>query len=377
MFLLTTGTVPLFIAASVYAGIRLFGFIKKLSPNIKKLVFWIIYLFFPASYIAGIYLPVSVFDKLITNIGYFYMGFLMIAGMLLLLAEAGRIILYLLHRLPEKGEPRRKQHIAAGLAIIIISTVVFGAGLINAATIDTIIYDVEIKKSCAAGDLKIVEVADFHLGYQESAAKIKRVVEAINAQKPDIVLIVGDLLDGGLDEVFDLTRAESELSKIRAKYGVFACLGNHDIYTPAFNEFLSESKITLLRDEAILIANSFYVVGRNDRNITTGIRSERESLSAITKDIDKTKPVILLDHRPEAIDEAVSNGTDLMLSGHSHGGQTFPLNLITEQIYEVNYGLAEFQDMKMIVTSGTGLWGPPTRIGTDSEIVVINMKFVG
>lgn len=377
MFLLTTGFMPLFLIAAIYTGFRLFGFVKQFIPKLKKLIFWAVYLFFPISYIVGLYLPVSEVDKLITNIGYLYMGFLIIAMMLVALAEIGRIVLLLLHKIPDKGEQRRKSHIALGLAIILITTVTFSAGLINAAQIDTTEYSIEVKKSCAVGDLKIVEVGDLHLGYQESAAKIKRVVETINAQNPDIVLIVGDLLDGGLDEVFDLTRAEAELSKITAKYGVYACLGNHDICTPAFEEFCSQSGVTLLKDEETLIAESFYIVGRNDRNILTGVREERASLSDIIKDVDQTKPVIVLDHRPEAIEEAVNNGADLLLCGHSHGGQTFPLTIITEQLYEVNYGLEQFQNMTMIVTSGTGLWGPPTRIGTDSEIVVINVKFTG
>ena len=303
------------------------------------------------------------------------MGFLIIAIMLLAAAELVRAFLHIIRKLPEKGAKRRRAHIISGFSIIIISIIVFTAGIINASEVDTTEYSVEIKKSCSAGDLRVVQLADIHIGYQQSTDKIKRVVEAVNAQNPDVVVISGDVFDGGLDEVFDLTRIKSEISKINTKYGVFACLGNHDMFTPALETFFSECGITLLTDEAVLVADSFYVVGRNDRNLETFRREDREELSEIIRGIDKTKPIIVLDHRPQSIEESAENGVDLLLCGHSHAGQTFPITLITHSIYEVNYGLAVFGDMSMVVTSGTGLWGPPTRIGTDSEIVVIDVRF--
>ncbi|HBR31219.1 MAG TPA: hypothetical protein DD733_03955, partial [Clostridiales bacterium] len=103
MFFLTTGTVPLFLGAFVYSGIRLFRFLKQFFPGIKKLVFWLLYSLLPALFLAGIWLPVSVFDKIITNIGFAYMGFLIIAIMLLAAAELVRAFLHIIRKLPEKG----------------------------------------------------------------------------------------------------------------------------------------------------------------------------------------------------------------------------------------------------------------------------------
>jgi uncharacterized protein len=375
MRIMTIMVLPLFLIASFYMGFRLYGFLKLLFPKIKKLFFWIVYSLFPVSYIASIFLSVSVLDKLLTNIGFVYTGFMLYAVMILVLAELIRFVLFLIHRLPKKGEQRRKAHIIVGIVICIITTAIFGGGLINANIIDTTQYDVKIDKSCGIQSLKIVEVADIHLGYQQSSSRVENVVEKINEQNPDIVFIVGDLFDGSLKEVFDLTRAQTALSEINSKYGVYCCLGNHEIYTPELESFFSGCNITLLTDETVLIEDSFYVVGRNDRNLLSGARSEREALSDLMEGIDTTKPVIVLDHRPDDIDEAVSNKADLLLSGHTHAGQTFPITLITDKIYKLDYGMKKFDDTTAIVTSGAGLWGPPVRVGTDTEIVVINTSF--
>lgn len=378
MFLLELAVViPLFLLSAYYVGFRLFGLLKLLFPKLKKILFWTVYPIFPLCFIIPLYLPTSRFDKFILNIGCDYMGLLIIAFMILIATEFIRLILNIFHILPKKGEQRRKIHIIAGLMVCIVTSSVFGYGLINADTIDTKEYNVNINKECGISNLKIAMVADFHFGYQENSHKAESVVKAINKQNPDIVFIVGDVFDGGLDEVFDLTQIQDELSKIKSKYGVYACMGNHDVYSVELEKFYSECKINLLTDETVLIDNNFYVIGRNDRNLMSGKRSERESLSVLLKGTDSNKPFIVLDHRPDEIEVAKDNGTDLLLSGHTHAGQTFPIMFITEQIYEVDYGYAEFDNMKMIVTSGVGLWGPPARIGTDSEIVVANMTFKG
>lgn len=375
MHFLSIFIIPIVLLAAIYTGIRLYGFLKLFFHNLRKLFFWGIYLLFPFSLILSVFLPVSALDKFLTNIGFLYASFLLIAVMILVLAELIRFVLLLTHKLPKKDEQKRKAHITVGLTVCLIIAFLLGGGVINEKIIDTTTYDVSINKTNAVGNLKIVEVADIHLGYQESAAKVRRMVESINAQNPDIVFFVGDTFNGSMREVFDLNPAKVALTGIKSKYGVFACLGNHDLYTPDLDGFFVDCNITLLKDEAVLIQDSLYVVGRNDRNLETGDRGDRKALSELLKDADKTKPVIVLDHRPDEQEDAVANGADLLLCGHSHAGQTFPITLITKQVYELDYGIGKFGDMTMIVTSGAGLWGPPARIGTDSEIVAINMSF--
>lgn len=98
-------------------------------------------------------------------------------------------------------------------------------------------------------------------------------------------------------------------------------------------------------------------------------------MSEIMKDLDKSKPIIVLDHRPQSFEEARENGADLVLSGHSHAGQVFPANLITKMVYTTDYGYGVYGDTQVVVTSGVGLWGPPIRVGTRAEIAVINVSF--
>ncbi|HAN21056.1 MAG TPA: hypothetical protein DCP51_05205, partial [Clostridiales bacterium] len=276
MFLLQSAfIIPLFLFAAFFAGYRLSGLLKLLFPRFKKLIFWIIYPLFPICFIIPSYLPTSRFDKFLFNIGCDYMGLLIITIMLLMLVEFIRFILFIFHRLPKKGEQRRKAHIIVGLTVCIISASVFGYGMINADTIDTKEYSININKECKIDNLKIAMIADFHFGYQENANKAESVVEAINDQNVDIVFFVGDTFDGDLDEVFDLTRIQDVLSNIKSKYGVYACMGNHDIYTADLERFFSECNINLLTDDTLLIEDSFYLVGRNDRSLETFKREDR------------------------------------------------------------------------------------------------------
>jgi len=374
-FIFLIAFTPFVVIPSVYVGIRLYGFLKQLFPSVKKTVFWVCYLLFPFSFLISHSLPASTTAKILSNIGYIYLGVAMYALLILLFAELIRFILYIFKRLPQKGEKRRKAHIYVGFIIITVLAVITVSGIINAYTIDTKNYSIKINKDYSKENFRIVAVADTHLGYQIGNAHIKRTVRAINRQNPDLVVFVGDIFDGSTDEVSDIIRIKSSLATIKSEYGVFAVLGNHDRFTVELESFFAESNITLLKDESILIDDSFYLAGRNDSNLLTLSRTGRKLLSDILKDADNNKPIIVLDHRPEEIEAAWENRADLLLCGHSHRGQLFPVNLITKMVYANDYGYQKFGDMHMIVTSGVGFWGPPLRIGTDAEIAVIDIKF--
>lgn len=152
---------------------------------------------------------------------------------------------------------------------------------------------------------------------------------------------------------------------------VFTVLGNHEYYTGNLNESLKifkEANITILRDEVVEIAG-IYLVGREDAS------RKRKNLASLLEGVHKEKPIILLDHQPVALEEAKIAGVDLQLSGHTHRGQFFPNQLITKRLYEVDYGYLAKEQLQVIVSSGYGTWGPPVRIGTQSEIVDIQVKF--
>ena len=168
------------------------------------------------------------------------------------------------------------------------------------------------------------------------------------------------------------------LKDIESRYGTYLSLGNHDFYTGEADELenmLSKVNVNVLRDEITLINDSFYLIGRDDATVKR-YNGERDSLNVIKSSIDNfnsDKPVIVIDHNPQYLDESISNNIDLQVSGHTHKGQLSPINLITDKLFDIDYGLGKFQNTSVVVTSGFGTWGPPIRIGSSSEIVMIKL----
>ena len=229
-----------------------------------------------------------------------------------------------------------------------------------------------VEKIKTENNLKIVLVSDLHVGYIINKKKMRQYVDSINAQDADIVFIVGDLFDNAIEPVIDQKMYE-ELMDIKSRLGVYAVTGNHEYIGSdkyAKVAYLKECGLIILEDSAVLVDERFYVVGRKDR-----IDNSRKPTAELVKKLDATKPIILLDHQPFNLGESVSAGIDLHLSGHTHDGQFFPINLITKAIYEVSAGYKLKSNTHIYVTSGLGIWGPPVRIGTKSEFVVINVRW--
>ena len=201
-------------------------------------------------------------------------------------------------------------------------------------------------------------VSDIHLGEVIENNRLNTLVEKINSLNGDMVLIAGDLVDSDLTPVKEKDMLDS-LKDIKSKYGTYLSLGNHDFYTGEADELeniLSKVNVNVLRDEITLINDSFYLI----------IKSSIDNFNS-------DKPVIVIDHNPQYLDESISNNIDLQVSGHTHKGQLSPINLITDKLFDIDYGLGKFQNTSVVVTSGFGTWGPPIRIGSSSEIVMIKL----
>ena len=218
--------------------------------------------------------------------------------------------------------------------------------------------------------LKIVAVSDVHLGLGTVKSKLAKYVDMINAQEPDVVLICGDLIDNSIVPVIN-QQMQAELSMLKARYGVYMVLGNHE-YISGIGEcmqFLEQTPVCVLRDTVVTLPNGVQLVGRDDRSVRS-----RKDLTPLMRDIDHTQPVIVLDHQPVEINETVQTGADLLLCGHTHNGQVWPLNLLVKRMFEISYGYEQRAQTHIYVTSGLSLWGPPFRIGTQSEMAVIQLK---
>ena len=220
-------------------------------------------------------------------------------------------------------------------------------------------------------------VSDIHLGEIIDKNRLEKMVDKINELKPDVVLLVGDMIDDRI-EIFERNDMGQQFLKIKSKYGVYGVLGNHEFFggnTNAVEMAYQNAGIICLVDEVTKVENSFYIVGRNDLS-SRGSAQGRKTLEVLLKDVDKKLPIIVMDHQPNNFKEGQLNRIDIQFSGHTHGGQYFPNNIITKLMFEQHWGFIKKGNSSFIVSAGFGTWGPPIRIGTNSEMVnaVINFN---
>lgn len=219
------------------------------------------------------------------------------------------------------------------------------------------------------GNARIVAISDVHLGYATDKKQLQRYVKLINSLSPDIILIAGDLIDNSVFPVRQ-QRMQEELGQLVAPGGIYMVPGNHEYISGSaeVEEFLAGTPIVLLKDSVVSLPHNLFIVGRDDR-------SNRERLP-VEQLLQKTPgPVILLDHQPYGIAENVALGIDLQISGHTHHGQVWPMSLMVEKMYEQSHGYRQWGDSHVIVSSGLSLWGPPFRIGTHSDLFLINLRY--
>lgn len=215
--------------------------------------------------------------------------------------------------------------------------------------------------------LKIVAISDLHLGYTIGKKEFEKWIDLINAENPDIVLVGGDIIDNSTRPLLAWDMASS-FKKINAP--VYTCAGNHEFISGIAEsaKFIENAGVTLLRDQVVEIDSAYYIVGRDDK-----MNTKRKSLEELVAGLDKSKPIILLDHQPYHLEEAEQAGIDFQFSGHTHRGQVWPVSMVTDAMYEVSHGYKKKSDTHVYVSSGIGLWGGKFRIGTQSEYVVVTM----
>ena len=257
----------------------------------------------------------------------------------------------------------------AFFAALIATAAVLVFGFIKNRNFETREYEVKIEKPIAF-PVKIVAASDFHLGYGSSRRKIENIVSAINAQNPDAILIVGDLIDDNT-EVLRHRNISEILKRLNAPMGVFAVFGNHEYLAGAkkSEEFYKASNIKLLKGEVAILENGLQIAGLDD---FSNKKSKREN--DIVKQLKPELPSLLLDHRPHNLQDKANLGFDIQISGHSHNGQMFPLNMITKLLFELDCGYKKINSCHSFVSSGISLWGPPFRIGTKNEMLVLNIS---
>lgn len=252
---------------------------------------------------------------------------------------------------------------------------------ITSAKTDTTENGTEMQSALAS--LKVVMFADSHIGTTFHKEEFAEYVEQMNAEKPDVVFIVGDFVDDDTtrDDMLGCTAA---LANLHATYGIYYVYGNHDkgYYDNAIRDYtgddlaneLEKNGVTVLTDEVVRIADRFYIVGRNDLSeIERG--GSRADISELMKEVPKEGYSIVLDHQPSDYDAEAAAGADLVVSGHTHGGQLIPITYVGEWIgaNDNTYGYEQRDNTDFIVTSGISDWAIKFKTGCKSEYVVINI----
>ncbi|HTR53407.1 MAG TPA: metallophosphoesterase [Kofleriaceae bacterium] len=228
------------------------------------------------------------------------------------------------------------------------------------------------KLSASAEPYTIVQLTDIHIGWTLGADFAARVVERVNALAPDLIVLTGDLVDGGVGE---LAPHVEPLRQLHAKDGVYAVTGNHEYYwsADAWIAHLGSLGIRYLRNEHVAIRGAFQLAGVDDSTSAGFGNGHGEDVPRAVAGCDRALPIVLLAHHPSSIARATAAGVDLQLSGHTHGGQMLPHGYLARLFEPRVSGLARFGATWLYVSEGTGFWGPPLRVGTACEIAAIEL----
>jgi predicted MPP superfamily phosphohydrolase len=340
-----------------------------------------IFLFVSASYIFSRFLEriwISPVSSFFTFIGSFWLAAMIYLLMAVLVIDLVRLVIYFLPNKPEilvNHYSDVKKYMF--LLVIAVTGIVVLAGHINALNPRIKRLDIKIHKK--AGSLKTLHIAaasDIHMGTLVGPRRTAKLVRMLNERNADLILLAGDIVDEDLAPVihYDLGRS---LLKLKAPLGVYAITGNHEYIggAEAAVKYLETHGIKMLRDTAVKINGSFYLAGRNDRDSKRFSSRERKSLDKVLECVDSTFPVLLMDHQPFNLQQVADAGVDFQLSGHTHHGQLWPFNYITDAIYEVSWGYLKKGNSNFYVSSGYGGWGPPVRTGNRPEILDIYITF--
>ena len=366
---------------NIYTGAKTFALVRYFFPAFKAFIFWPVYIFLCYSFIL-------LFMLRLGRLGFLReWAMLVFPGLLyffftLLIFDGIRLALRLFnHPALQPG----MNAVATGIALF-IAILLMVYGVYHARNIRTVYYTVSLNKEFNR-PLRIALVTDLHLGGTVGKEWAAAVVDAVNRAGPDIICIAGDLFDSGLGAVPDPEGVGEELRLFTAPMGVYACPGNHDVDRPSPGSmtggsldriivFLTEANIRLLLDEVILADELFYLAGRRDAR-PIGLDQQRKSAEELSAGLDRTIPFIVMDHQPVDFANAEKAGADLILSGHTHRGQFFPGSVITAMMFKnagaVHHGYWREKTAQGIVSSGAGVWGPPVRIATNSEVVIIDI----
>lgn len=389
---------PFYVAIIYWVCRRWYKFISALNIKNKRLDFWLKHfswsMFLLTIFIGlAFILPEDNFlRRPLFKIGAYWLG---ISLYLILYVAVIDLLRWIYSKIFKDKYNEFYARTICTLLIIILTAVTSIYGIINAKIVRTTEYDITINKD--GGNFKEMTIAMFgdpQFGYNIGEYHLKQAVDIINKNDVDIVCVVGDIFDNQYSAIKNPDKLIDLFNQIKSKYGMYAVLGNHDVEEPilcgfTFNDetlenklaskemldFIRKSGMVLLYDENVIINDSVNLYGRADQERPNLGNITRKESGELFKEVDVSKPIMVLDHEPREYDELEKAGVDLMMAGHTHDGQLWPTKIATDIIWENPYGLLVKNAFHAITTSGLGLFGPNMRVGTIAEVCIIHVKF--
>ncbi len=352
-----------FLIGNAYIFIRALQTIKRAHWSVKVLfgiIYWILALqLFIVMALRHSNLP-EFLSKTMFGIGTTWMVFVLYMTLALLCVDIIKRLFL-----------RKLQHsffIGLGITAVILT-----GGYINNLTPRVENIDIKLDKPLK-GTTTIVAVSDLHLGYGTGKEKLKKFVQMINEQKPDLIIIGGDLIDNSLIPLYN-ERMDEELRELKAPMGIYMAPGNHE-YISGIDEsycFLERTPIKMFADSIITLSNGLQLILCDDKHKFREGKNTA-SLEHLIAKVDKERASFLVEHQPIQLSQIDEEQIDIVFCGHTHHGQIWPGNIVTDIIFEQSHGYRKWNHSHIVVSSGLSLWGPPIRIGTKSDMIVFKVS---
>lgn len=343
-----------------------------------RLLQWmvIIYLFsFLLVYTLRPYLTFREMEQCLRFYNNTYVAALIYCFGLLLVGALTRLFIWFKKRkgIPTAPEDARRWYAYVMLTGLLFLVLICNKGYHN--TMEPIVsrYQVKIDKSASVPALKIAFISDPHIGEIMGLEQMNHLADMVQQEKPDLILIGGDILDYSAEYTHD-EAITTAMKRLQAPLGTYYVLGNHEYRGDTLQKIHWIASIgTLLRDSVLTLPGTdIQLIGRDDA--TNRQRADLKSL-AQQFNIDPAKPILLFDHQPLLRGEEEEAGVDLGMYGHTHNGQFVPFKWLLKLVFKLTHGMEQHDRFTYVVSSGYGVAGSPFRVGTHSEITIIDLRF--
>ncbi len=356
-----------------FVAFKWFRFMFHFSGKAPVVVFWLIMLTQPLGQFLMSTRPGKIAAAII-QIGHVWLGLLFYFTLLGIVTRVFTLIIrktFANHSTSIAIEKLNSGFPTAGSIILVIMTISVGVGFVRAwkpiVRNVTVSLPIQIKNP-----LTIVQLSDLHLDELRSVKWWESIVDRTLALNPDVIVLTGDNID---ENPGRLERFKPGLKRLSARYGVFAITGNHEFFTDtsAMAVLLEECGIKLLRNQVYTIPEVACIIGIDDPTGISIAGQSRPDFSELGRSVPSDIPVIALNHQPVYLQQIAEMGAHIQLSGHTHNGQLRPFDFFTRLMFPYNNGYYNVDGLHLYVSSGTGIWGPPFRIGTVSEIIELQI----